>query len=292
MKINTFLQDLEFYLKENNFNIYDVCISTHENKPVLLKMQNIDFLPNSYSVAKSFCVCACGFLYDEGKLDLNEPITKILKEYINFDYDPLWDCITVHDCLKHKIGLENGWLDIDAQDPKTFGEDYLKYTLQAKFKYMPKIDYTYTDAAFYLVSRVVAKKSGMDLEDYLKEKLFKPLDILKYRFDKCPYGYSMGATGLYLDTIDTIKLPILLLNNGIYNNIRILSKEWMDILESNQYENYYFDESGWYQKAGMRNQMIMYNKRYDVAVAWHGCDEFSPKLRKYFMINITSKMEY
>ena len=172
MKINEFLKELEEYIKTNNFNVFDVAITTHENKPIVLKIKDIEFLPNSYSVAKAFAVAACGLLYDEGKLDLEEPITNILRKYINYEYDPIWDSITVHDTLKHHIGLEGGYLDIDCNDPKTFGDDYLKFTLQGKFVYKPKVDYTYTDAAYYLISRVVFEKSGMDLTDYLNIKLF------------------------------------------------------------------------------------------------------------------------
>lgn len=197
----------------------------------------------------------------------------------------------MHDTLKHRIGLKESYLDIDCYDKSIFGIDFLKSTLQAEFVHKPKVDFTYTDAAFYLISRIVYKKSGMDLENYLVKKLFTPLGIKEFKFDKCPKGFSMGATGLYLKSSDTIKLPYLLLNNGIYNNERLLSNEWMSILEENEYENYYFKDSFWYAKGGMRNQVIMYNKVYDVAVAWHGDDDNFEKLLKYVLNNVKEKME-
>ncbi len=293
MKVKEFLVNFGKFIKENNYNTFDVAISSSANKVELLKLQDIDFLPDSYSVGKSFAVCACGLLYDEGKLDLNEPITNILKDDINYEYDKVWDTITVHDTLKHHIGIENNFLDIDCFDPKTFGDDYLRYVLQeSHFVYKPKVDYTYTDAAYYLISRIVYKKANMDLKDYLNEKLFKNLDIKDFDWKTCPMGYSMGATGLLLSTLDMIKLPIMLLNDGVYNGKRILSKEWMKLLEDNEYENYNYLNSGWYLKGGMRNQMIMYNKEFDCAIAWHSLGLGYAEMRKFVVDNITSKLEY
>ena len=87
MKVTEFLESFKSFIISNNYNVFDVAISSRENSPVLLKIQDIDYLPDSYSVAKSFAVCACGLLYDEGKLNLNEPITNVLKEFINYEYD-------------------------------------------------------------------------------------------------------------------------------------------------------------------------------------------------------------
>lgn len=54
MKISDFLTDLNNYIKSNGFNIFDVCVMTSKGKSELLTVKEIDFLPNSYSVAKSF----------------------------------------------------------------------------------------------------------------------------------------------------------------------------------------------------------------------------------------------
>ena len=285
------LNNIEQYIKENNYDIYDLVVSDNESNIEIRKIKEINFLPDSYSVAKAWTTQACGILYDEGKLDLNESITTILKEDINYSYNPIWDTLTVHDALKHHLGIENNYLDIDCDDPIKFGDDYLKYILQnAKFVYKPKIDYSYTDAAFYLISRIIYKKTNLDLCDFLKIKLFDDLNIKTYTWTKCPKGYSMGGTGLYMNSIDTVKLPTLLLNRGVYKGKQLLSINWINILEENQYENYLLDND-WYQKGGMANQIVMYNKKYNIAVSWHGHDSHLRELREFVIKIVTDTVK-
>ena len=152
----------------------------------------------------------------------------------------------------------------------------------------------------YLRNRPVLEIQEINWEEYdweyivqnERKVVFKDLDIKNFDWQTCPKGYSMGATGLLLSTLDMIKLPIMLLNNGVYNGKRILSKEWMKLLEDNEYENYNFNNSGWYLKGGMRNQMIMYNKEFDCAIAWHSLGLGYGEMRKFVVDNITSKLEY
>ena len=54
--------------------------------------------------------------------------------------------------------------------------------------------------------------------------------------ERCPKGYSIGATGLYLRTEDMVKLGILYLNKGMWKETRVLSEEWVDMVISNEYE--------------------------------------------------------
>ena len=80
MKVKEFLESFKTFIKSNEYNVFDVAVASRENNPVLLKLQDIDYLPDSYSVAKSYAVCACGLLYDEGKLALDELLTDIVCE--------------------------------------------------------------------------------------------------------------------------------------------------------------------------------------------------------------------
>ena len=131
--------------------------------------------------------------------------------------------------------------------------------------------YQYTDAAYYLISRVVTKLSGQNLDDFLAERLFKHTDCREYAFAKCPYGYPIGATGLYIRSADVAKLGMIYLDNGKYNNKQIISKEWVDIVLKKGYELGSVGGNG-YAKGGMRGQRLYINRAKNVAVAWHSYD--------------------
>jgi CubicO group peptidase (beta-lactamase class C family) len=97
----------------------------------------------------------------------------------------------------------------------------------------------------------------------------------EYAWSKCPYGYSMGATGLYLRTEDMIQLGILYLNNGVWKDERIISGEWINLVLANRYEFTYIKD-GWCGKGGMRGQLLMFNREKNKAIAFHSFENKIP----------------
>ena len=168
---------------------------------------------NSYSIAKAYTVTAIGMLYDQGLLDVNEKICDIFRDLLPSDMDPAWEEMTVHHLLKHRAGFNWGYLDIDNEDPVPIaGDDYLGYLFRTKLEYVPGTEERYSDAAFYMLSRVFSKKTGEKMDEYLLKHLFYPLEFREMAWSKCPSGYPMGATGLYVYTEDLAKLGELYKN--------------------------------------------------------------------------------
>ena len=226
---------------------------------------------NCYSVAKVFTVTAIGMLYDRGLLIPATRMADVLAAYLPADMDPRWEKVTLHDLMLHKVGFGHGMLDIDAEDASAFPEDYLGYVLSSALPHEPGTTAQYTDAAFYLLSRVAAEVSGMDLADLLRPALMNTMKFKEFAWSVCPRGYSMGATGLYLRTEDMVKLGIVYINGGEWQGERIISREWVDTVLKNGYE---LKEcgNGWYRKGGMHGQLLMLHPTEKLAVACHSYD--------------------
>ena len=127
---------------------------------------------NCYSVAKAFTVTAIGILYDKGLVTPKTFVVDILKKYIPNDMDEKWYKVTIHDVLLHKVGFGTGLLDIDCEDASLYPtNDYLKIVLSTELKYEPGTVFQYTDAAYYLLSRVVSEVSGIELSEFLRPLL-------------------------------------------------------------------------------------------------------------------------
>lgn len=247
--------------------VYSIAVSTTDGIKVAA-VKNAD-PQNSYSVSKAFCVTAIGMLYDEGKIKMTDTIGNIFKDEIK-KYginENKWKNITVHDVLKHKIGYTKGSLldiDVHASTYKNWDSDYLKLTLS--YETDGKETYRYSDAAYYLISRVVAKISGQKLDAYLKTRLFDKADFKNYSITKCPQGHPIGATQFFLRPDDMVKLGRIYLNGGTYNGKRIISQEWVNMVIDNQYE---FGANGTgYSKGGMNGQFLYINFKHNVAAAW------------------------
>ena len=226
---------------------------------------------NVYSVAKAFVVTAVGLLVDRGLLSTDEVVTDILADEIPDGCQPAWYKTTVDMLLLHKVGLPSGFLDIDCYDSRNFGEEYLAYTLT----YPTPEDYTpekstYTDAAFYILSRIVEKRAGEPLDNLLWRELLFPIGCLEAAFSRCPKGHPMGATGLYIRAAEVAKLGSIYLNGGMYGSRRILSENWVRTVLARGYELKPRCGGRAYGKGGMRGQMLLVLPEQKRVIAWQG----------------------
>lgn len=266
--LDRFQNEIKYSDKANVF-----FISEYENGKVSTKaLQKTNPCQNIYSVAKVYMVTAVGFLYDKELLSLDERLTDILRDELPDDYNKVWDEITLDMLLTHRVPLREGFLDIDCLDANEFGEDYLSYVLKSPLRENYNLEEsTYTDAAFYLVSRIVEKRAGMCTDTFLWKNLLYPTRCREAAFSKCPQGHVMGATGIYVRTDDLVKLGFIYVNGGMFEEKRILSEEFVNIVLSRHYELACLVDGIAYGKGGMRGQMLMVLPKAKKAVAWTGC---------------------
>ena len=230
---------------------------------------------NCYSVAKLFTVTAIGMLYDRGLLTPNSRMADLLCNLLPKEMDPKWNEVTVHDLLLHRVGFGCGMLDIDSEDASKYpSTDYLNTVLSTALPYHPGSVHQYTDAAYYILSRIVAEVSGKELAELLRPVLMETMHFKEFAWSVCPKGYSMGATGLYLRTEDMVKLGILYLNGGEWKGETVISKEWVDKVFSEGYELKPIGNN-WYGKGGMRGQLLILNPEKGIAVACHSYENKS-----------------
>ncbi len=247
---------------------------------------------NCYSVSKVFTVTALGMLYDEGLLSPDEKPIDIFEDQLPDEINPKWEQITLDHLIRHRWGIGQGFLDIDSEDVNDFEKkygnrnDFLKIIFMADLPNIPGDEdpdsAVYSDAAYYLLSRVVSNKTGKTLFDFLRERLFVPCGFQEFAWSTCPMGYSMGATGLYIRTSDMAKLGHIYLDGGIFGDKRFVSKEWCDIVFERKYE---LKETapGCYAKGGMCGQMLFVNRNRNTVVAWQGFDDngYSKRLLRF-----------
>lgn len=261
--------DYKARIRSQNLNVYFVSEGDRDYHIRTQKITPANPCCNCYSVAKAFTVTALGMLFDKGLLTPQTRLMDILSPFRPLDMNERWDKVTLHHVLLHRVGFGNGLLDIDAEDASQYPTtDYLRMVLSSPLPHEPGQVHQYTDAAYYLLSRVVAAVSGMDLADLLRPTLMETMQYKEMAWSTCPQGYSMGATGLYLRTEDMVKLGILYLNGGEWHGTRIISREWVNMVLENGYEFGNIGQ-GWYGKGGMRGQMLMFNPERGLAVACH-----------------------
>lgn len=229
---------------------------------------------NNYSIAKAYTVFGVGLCADRGLLTPETRLADVLGKYIPADADEKWQRVTLDQVMRHRTGYSvGGYLDIDAQDASSWGSlDYLDLCFRGETAYEPGEVYKYTDADYYLMSRVVSEVTGQSLCDFLRPALMDTMGFSELAWSTCPQGYSMGATGLYLRTKDMVKLGVLWLRGGDWFGKRLVSEEWVGKVLERGYEfTHKIDASDgeWIGKGGMRGQMLAFNPTVGRAVAWN-----------------------
>lgn len=250
-------------------NLYDFALCTDEGI-FAHKFQPCNACNDSYSVAKAFIMTAIGLLEDDGLLRVEDKIYPYFEQDFPLDADEKWREVTIENALTHTIGFDKGFLDIDAEDARAYPtDDYLSIVLSHKLALKPGEKYVYSDAAFYLLSRLISRVAGKNADELLRERIIRPLRFREIAWSRCPQGYPMGATGLYAGASDIVKLGWLYLNGGVYDGKRLLSKSWVDQALAKQYEFRKLSPRGLTGKGGMFGQCLAFSQKARFAVAWH-----------------------
>lgn len=255
-------------VRENDINMFDLYVSDGEStESVVFKKTNP--CQDSYSITKLYCVTAMGMLFDEGLVTPSTTVASVFSDELRAYgiNDGRWDKVTVDDLFRHTAGYDSDPLDIDTKDASRLDADFLRVALTTELKYAPGSTRKYTDTAYYLVSRIITKLSGEKLDDLLFRRMFTLQNVREAAFSKCPMGYPIGATGLYIRTEDMLKLGRLYLDGGIYGGERVISEEWIKIVLERGYELRPYGKG--YSKAGMMGQRLYVNFDTNIAVAWH-----------------------
>ena len=108
--------------ERDNMCVYSIC----EIKDGVSR--NIDIVPssnchNSYSVTKAFVVTALGILEDRGLLSVDDPVYPIFADKFPEGFDEKWKKVKISDVMRHMVGFEYGFLDIDCEDILSYGTD-------------------------------------------------------------------------------------------------------------------------------------------------------------------------
>jgi D-alanyl-D-alanine carboxypeptidase len=123
------------------------------------------------SITKQFTAACVLMLAEQGKLAIDDPLSKFVPDL------PWADRVT----LRHLLDQESGIVDyragaIDTTQPLTPASvvDKLKLT---DLLFPPGSKYEYSNSNYYLLGMVVEKASGMTYPDFLAKRIFVPLGL-------------------------------------------------------------------------------------------------------------------
>lgn len=188
---------------------------------------------NTWSVSKSFVSVAVGIAIDEGLISLNEKICESFTEYLPNNPSANLTDLTVRHLLTMTTGFDHPLFFTDDPD-RYITEDWIEYFFNQEYTYKPGERFLYCNFNTYMLACLIEKKSGMDIMEYLKPRLFTPLKILSPDWTRCPKGHIHAANGLYLTIDEFGNFGQMMLDGGVFESKRIVSKEYLNIAGTNQ----------------------------------------------------------
>ncbi len=130
------------------------------------------------SMTKSFTALAILALRDEGKLSLDDAVTRHIPEFAGVTL-PTRDApaITIRHLLTHSEGFpeDNPWGDRQLAIPDQTMSEWLRQGLP--FSTSPGTAFEYSNYGFALLGRIVTNVSKMPYGDYIRTRILNPLGM-------------------------------------------------------------------------------------------------------------------
>lgn len=188
-----------------------------------------DELHICWSATKSFTALAVGFALQDGLISLDEPVIKYLPaEAIPAEVSPELATLTLDHLLKMASGFRFDSISSRIRGGETF--DPLKEILARGFVAEPGTHWAYNNSDTYVVAAAIAHVTGRPLEVYLNEKLFRPIGIRSFYFEKDAMCRNPGAFGLHLSTESLAKAGLFMMQHGQWKGQQLLSSDYIDCM--------------------------------------------------------------
>jgi len=205
------------------------------------------------SIGKVITSAAVMKLVDEGKIDLDAPLTDYIPEFTMAD--ARYAQITPRMLLNHSSGLMGGNLNnaVLLGDNDTWNHDHILEMLKSQtLKHDPGERSIYCNDGFTLAEIMVERVSGMSFTEFLEKEMFAPLGLENFKtpqsdFDRNlladiymgnnelkPENYSIiGSGGMYTTTDDLCRFSTIFMDSA---DGSLLSKKSVDEMAKNQFK--------------------------------------------------------
>ena len=249
-----------------------------------LPMQK-DSIFRIYSMSKPITGVAMMMLFEEGKWQLNDPVAKYVPEFAdlkvygtdaggNMVLKEQTHALTMRELMSHTGGFTYGYFsntpvdklqrDADLLNTDNTLDEFIKRLAKLPLNAQPGSDWHYSISSD-VQGYIVQKLSGMPFEQFLEQRIFKPLNMvdtgffvpagkLKRLAELYEYGadgrlqvargpinhnfavrpaLSSGGGGLVSTATDYQRFCQMLLNGGKLDGVRLLSPRTVELMRTN-----------------------------------------------------------
>lgn len=233
------------------------------------------------SMSKPFTSLAIMMLAEEGKLSIAEPASKYLPEFKDLkvgvlkpgadgksevQLEPLRSPLTLQDLLRHTSGLTYGqagknplkqaYVDAKVSDPNDTNAELVTKLSKLPLLYQPGTTWEYSVSTDVL-GRIIEVVSGMPLDQFVGERIVKPLKLADTGFSvptskanrgakpqkegpnnelpeiapvEADLKFKSGGGGMVSTALDYARFCQFWLNGGELDGVRLLSRKTVELM--------------------------------------------------------------
>ena len=241
---------------------------------------------NTYSVTKSFTSALVGIAIDQGIIgSVDDPVVSYFPN-ATFDHDsPEKQNVTIRHVLTMTSGFDYG--EDPTLAPPVEGS-VATHVLNSPVTREPGTSWVYDSQAPSILTKIIEIQSNMSLIDFANEYLFDSLGIQEVSWGTDDSGLAYGGFSLYLTSREMAKLGQLFLQEGMWNDEEIISKEWVwestldhmpddvqfvySVKPSGGYGYLWWTYDGFYTASGLHGQRIIVNPSSEYVVVFTSLD--------------------
>jgi len=188
-----------------------------------------------FSSTKAVIATLIGITLKDGLLDrLDHPMLDFFPDRQVANVDDRKKAITVQNLLDMTSGFDwkqgfQGEPEITPHEMYRSG-NWTQFILDRPMAHAPGELFYYNNGNPDLVSAIITRLTGKLAEDYAREKLFEPLGIVDWHWQREPEGITTGDGMLALLPRDMAKFGYLYLHHGQWEGKQLLPPGWADVL--------------------------------------------------------------
>jgi CubicO group peptidase (beta-lactamase class C family) len=146
------------------------------------------------SITKPFTAIAILKLQEQGKLSVQDKLTKYFPDY------PNGHKIKIHHLLTHSSGIYNYTEPVGIEDSALINypisrQRVLDVFVTAPVEFAPGKRYSYNNSGYFLLGLIIEKVTGKPYEAVIRELIFDPLGMTNSGFDFLGVADSLKANG-------------------------------------------------------------------------------------------------
>ena len=231
-------------LEENRLSTHDIIIARHNHiiYEAYWEPFHKDFLHRMYSVSKCFVSLAVGFLVQEGKISLDDPMEKYFSNELKNQPDENLHIQTIrHMLMMATAKTPKKWLD--EPHPDRVQQYFENDTTQSR---PSGTLFQYDSGASFVLGALVERLTGKKLLDYLRDCFLDEIGFSKDAYLlSCPGGHSWADSGLLCTANDLLLVAQFVLNEGRWNGKQLLDSSYIKKATKKQIDNSILNTEEW-----------------------------------------------